>query len=98
MINFFYDKKTRRKSTWKLCKVLFGKYLTVGSIAFILGAVVYNYRVHGNIGVTQVSQMLESEIKVREKYNLTVRILEAFTKKIFTLRDHVIVNVPVWDE
>ncbi|MBR3845420.1 MAG: hypothetical protein IKM40_02445 [Clostridia bacterium] len=42
MINFFYDKKTRRKNTWKLCKVLFGKYLIVGSITFILGAVVYN--------------------------------------------------------
>lgn len=57
-----------------------------------------DYRVHGNIGVTTAAQMIEGELKVRERYNLTVRILEAFTKKIFTLRDHVIVNVPVWDE
>lgn len=48
-----------------------------------------DYRVHGNIGVTQVSQMLESEVRVREKYNIIVRVLESFAKKVLTLQREV---------
>ena len=49
-----------------------------------------DYHVHGNIGVTTAAQMIEGEIKVREKYNLITRVLDGFAKKVLTLRKEVI--------
>lgn len=49
-----------------------------------------DYHVHGNIGVTTAAQMMEGEIKVREKYNLITRVLDGFAKKVLTLRKEVV--------
>lgn len=48
-----------------------------------------DYRVHGNVGVTTAAQMMEGEIKVREKYNIIVRVMENFAKKVLTLVEEV---------
>ena len=48
-----------------------------------------NYRVHGNIGVTTAAQMIEGEAKVRERYNIIIRCLEAFAKSHLTLVEEV---------
>lgn len=48
-----------------------------------------DYRVHGNIGVTTAAQMIEGEAKVREKYNIIIRCLEAFAKSHLTLVEEV---------
>lgn len=49
-----------------------------------------DYHVHGNIGVTTAAQMIEGEIKVREKYNLITRVLDGFAKHVLTLRKEVV--------
>lgn len=49
-----------------------------------------DYRIHGNVGVTTAAQMMEGEIKVREKYNLITRVLDGFAKKVLTLRKEVV--------
>lgn len=48
-----------------------------------------DYHVHGNIGVTTAAQMIEGEAKVREKYNIIIRCLEAFAKSHLTLVEEV---------
>lgn len=48
-----------------------------------------DYRIHGNVGVTTAAQMMEGELKVREKYNIIVRVLESFAKKTLTLQKEV---------
>lgn len=48
-----------------------------------------DYRIHGNVGVTTAAQMIEGEIKVRERYNIIVRVLESFVKHHMTLREEV---------
>ena len=48
-----------------------------------------DYRIHGNIGVTTAAQMMEGEIKIREHYNIIVRVLESFVKHHMTLREEV---------
>ena len=50
-----------------------------------------NYRVHGNVGVTTAAQMIAGEMETREKYNLVVRVLEAFAKDTLTLQKEVLV-------
>lgn len=49
-----------------------------------------DYRIHGNVGVTTAAQMMEGEIKVRERYNLITRVLDGFAKKVLTLRKEVV--------
>ena len=48
-----------------------------------------DYRVHGNVGVTTAAQMMEGELKVREKYNLTTRIIDRFVRETLTLQKEV---------
>lgn len=48
-----------------------------------------DYRIHGNVGITTAVQMIEGELKVREKYNIITRCLDAFAKNTLTLRKEV---------
>jgi len=48
-----------------------------------------DYRIHGNVGVTTAAQMMEGELKVREKYNLTTRIIDRFVRETLTLQKEV---------